>query len=48
MAEVLRVKGELIRQGVPANDIVARNDTGSPLPKADGLDPSDRRVSITF
>jgi len=45
---VAAVKGELVRQGVPANAIVARNDTGSPLPKADGLDPSDRRVSITF
>jgi hypothetical protein len=45
---VAAVKGELVRQGVPANAIVARNDLGSPLPKADGLDPSDRRVSITF
>jgi hypothetical protein len=45
---VAAVKGELVRQGVPANAIVARNDTGSPLPKVDGLDPSDRRVSITF
>jgi NAD(P)H-flavin reductase len=45
---VAAVKGELMRQGVPANAIVARNDVGSPLPKADGLDPSDRRVSITF
>ena len=43
------VKSELLRQGVPANAIVARNDAGSPLPKVgDGLDPSDRRVSITF
>ena len=46
---VAAVKSELMRQGVPANAIVARNDAGSPLPKAgDGLDPSDRRVSITF
>ena len=45
---VAAVKGELVRQGVPANAIVARTDLGSPLPKADGLDPSDRRVSITF
>jgi hypothetical protein len=47
---VAAVKSELMRQGVPANAIVARNDAGSPLPKAgDGLsDPSDRRVAITF
>ena len=47
---VAAVKSELMRQGVPANAIVARNDTSSPLPKVgDGLsDPSDRRVSITF
>ena len=46
---VAAVKSELLRQGVPANAIVARNDAGSPLPKVgDGLDPSDRRVSITF
>jgi hypothetical protein len=47
---VAAVKGELMRQGVPANAIVARNDLGSPLPKAgDGLsDPADRRVSISF
>ena len=47
---VAAVKGELMRQGVPANAIVARNDASSPLPKAgDGLsDPSDRRVAITF
>jgi len=47
---VATVKSELVRQGVPANAIVARNDAGSPLPKAgDGLsDPSDRRVAITF
>ena len=47
---VAAVKNELLRQGVPANAIVARNDTSSPLPKAgDGLsDPSERRVSITF
>ena len=40
----------LVRQGVPASAIVARNDASSPLPKAgDGLsDPSDRRVAITF
>jgi len=47
---VAAVKGELVRQGVPANAIVARNDVGSPLPKAgDGLsDPAERRVSISF
>ena len=47
---VAAVKNELVRQGVPASAIVARNDASSPLPKAgDGLsDPSDRRVSITF
>jgi hypothetical protein len=47
---VAAVKSELVRQGVPANAIVARNDASSPLPKAgDGLsDPSDRRVAITF
>jgi hypothetical protein len=47
---VAAVKSELVRQGVSANAIVARNDAGSPLPKAgDGLsDPSDRRVAITF
>ena len=47
---VAAVKGELMRQGVPANAIVASNDLGSPLPKAgDGLsDPADRRVAISF
>jgi hypothetical protein len=46
---VAAVKSELVRQGVPATAIIARNDASSPLPKAgDGLDPSDRRVSITF
>ena len=47
---VAAVKNELMRQGVPANAIVARNDTSSPLPKAgDGLsDPSERRVAFTF
>ena len=47
---VTAVKNELVRQGVPANTIVARNDVGAPLPKAgDGLsDPADRRVAISF
>jgi hypothetical protein len=47
---VAAVKSELMRQGVPANAIAARNDLGSPLPKVgDGLsDPADRRVSIAF
>jgi len=47
---VATVKSELVRQGVPADAIVARNDVGVPLPKAgDGLsDPSDRRVEIRF
>jgi hypothetical protein len=45
---VAAVKRELVRQGVPAGAIVARNDTSAPLPKArDGLsDPLDRRVEI--
>src|SRR5262249_13349763 len=49
-ASVAAVKGELVRQGVPASAIVARNDLGTPLPKAgDGLgDASDRGVAITF
>jgi hypothetical protein len=44
---VAAVKSELVRQGVPADAIVARNDV-APLPKVgDGLsDPSDRRVEI--
>jgi hypothetical protein len=47
---VAAVKNELVRQGVPANAIVARNDVGTPLPKVgDGLsDPADRRVAISF
>ena len=47
---VAAVKNELVREGVPANAIVARNDVGAPLPKAgDGLsDPADRRVAISF
>ena len=47
---VAAVRNELVRQGVPASAIVARNDASSPLPKAgDGLsDPSERRVAITF
>src|SRR5882757_5034343 len=42
---VAAVKDELVRQGVPADAIVARNDA-APLPKVgDGLsDPSERRV----
>ncbi len=49
-ASVAAVKSELVRQGVPATAIVARNDIGSPLPKTgDGLgDVSDRGVAITF
>jgi hypothetical protein len=49
-ANVAAVKRELLREGVPQNAIVARNDMGAPLPKArDGLsDPTDRRVVITF
>jgi NAD(P)H-flavin reductase len=48
-ASVAAVKGELVRQGVPENAIVARNDVPS-LPKAgDGLsDATDRGVSISF
>jgi phosphoribosylformylglycinamidine (FGAM) synthase-like enzyme len=47
---VAAVKHELVRQGVSANAVVARNEVGAPLPKAgDGLsDPADRRVSISF
>jgi hypothetical protein len=47
---VAAVKNELVREGVPATAIVARNDLGAPLPKAgDGLsDPADRRVAISF
>jgi len=47
---VAAVKNELVREGVPSNAIVARNDVGSPLPKAgDGLsDTADRRVAISF
>jgi hypothetical protein len=49
-ANVAAVKSELVREGVPQNAIVARNDLGAPLPKAgDGLsDPMDRRVTIAF
>ena len=47
-ANVAAVKSELVRQGVPADAIVARNETSAPLPKAgDGLsDLLDRRVEI--
>jgi uncharacterized protein involved in exopolysaccharide biosynthesis len=47
---VAAVKHELVREGVPADAIVARNDLGAPLPKAgDGLsDAADRRVAISF
>ena len=47
---VAAVKNELVRQGVPANAIVARNEVGTSLPRTgDGLsDPTDRRVSISF
>ena len=47
---VAAVKSELVRQGVPANAIVARNEAGSPLPRTgDGLgDAADRGVSIAF
>jgi uncharacterized protein YggE len=47
---VAAVKNELVRQGVSANAIVARNDVGAPLPKVgDGLsNPADRRVAISF
>ena len=44
------VRDELVRQGVSASSIVARNDAASPLPKPhDGLsDPADRHVEIAF
>jgi len=47
---VAAVKSELVRQGVPAYAIVARNDLGAPLPRVhDGLsDPADRGVEIAF
>lgn len=48
--DMLTVRDELIRQGVSASAIVARNDDGAPLPKAaDGLsDPAARHVQITL
>ena len=44
------VKGELVRQGVPAHAIKVRPETHAPIAKAaDGLsDPIDRRVEIKF
>ncbi len=47
---VAAVQAELVRQGVPAGAIVARNDIGAPLPKAsDGLgDLTERGVTINF
>jgi hypothetical protein len=44
------VKGELMRQGVPAQAIVARPESRAPIAKAaDGLsDPIERRVEIRF
>ncbi|HSI01291.1 MAG TPA: hypothetical protein VLA02_11875 [Reyranella sp.] len=44
------VKGELVRQGVPAQAIKARPENHAPIAKAaDGLsDPIDRRVEIKF
>ena len=44
------VKGELVRQGVPAQAIKVRPESGAPIAKAaDGLsDPIDRRVEIKF
>ena len=47
---VAPVKGELMRQGVPAQAIKVRSESGAPIAKAgDGLsDPIDRRVEIKF
>lgn len=44
------VKGELMRQGVPAQAIVVKAENRAPIAKAtDGLsDPIDRRVEIRF
>ena len=49
-ANVAAVQAELVRQGVPANAIIARNDVGVTLPNTgDGLsDPAERRVTISF
>lgn len=47
---VASVKGELMRQGVPAEAIKERHETRAPIAKAaDGLsDPIDRRVEIKY
>ena len=47
---VAAVKGELLRQGVPAQAIVARPESQRPITRSvDGLsDPIDRRVEIKF
>jgi hypothetical protein len=47
---VAAVKSELVRQGVPADSIVVRPQSGAPIARvADGLsDPSERRVEIRF
>jgi hypothetical protein len=44
------VKGELVRQGVPARSIAVKAENRSPIAKAaDGLsDPIDRRVEIQY
>jgi hypothetical protein len=48
--DVATVRAQLVRDGVPARAIVARNDAGTPLPRTrDGLsDPAERHVAITF
>lgn len=47
---VASVKGELMRQGVPADAIKERHEARPPIAKAaDGLsDPIDRRVEIKY
>ena len=47
---IAAVKGELLRQGVPARAIMARPESRAPIAQAaDGLsDPIDRRVEIRF
>jgi hypothetical protein len=49
-ANVAEVKAALMREGVSADSIVARNEAAPQLPKAgDGLsDPAERGVAITF
>jgi len=44
---VASVKNELMRNGVPAQSIVVKQDR-TPIAKADGIDPVERRVEIKF